>query len=123
MSMTLRALPVLSLLSLLALGGCSEPSRPPSGVDLATPVRGLAGWDALVADLGLTDPQEDTFADWVEVFRSGLDASRRADDPVASEQNWWTEAERSLAVIVGDANVPAALAWLEARFERRGRTS
>ena len=122
MPVTRRAF-LLALAISVAAAGCGGPQGPPdTGVDLTTPVRSLPGWDALAADLGLTGPQLDSLADWVDVFREGLDISRRHDTEAerrASEHDWWTESERSLAALVGEANVARVITWLEMVFGRR----
>jgi hypothetical protein len=107
--------------------GCSEGStiegRPSTDVDLDQPVSDLEGWDALLADLDATDGQATLLANWIAVFREGLDLARRADartEHSSQEASWWQEARRSLGVIVGPDLAPQVETWLRARFEREG---
>lgn len=103
---------------------CSEDRpRTDTGVDLATPVVELSGWGELTGSLALPAARIESLARWVEVFREGLDISRRASDPLASERDWWAESETSLEAVVGAENVAAVLRWLEATFGRRGGTA
>jgi len=100
--------------------GDESPSR---GVDLETPVTGLAGWDSMVADLELPPERQAVLARWVETFRTGLDITRQETDRETSleyEDRWWLDAERSLGALVGEEAVTHVISWLEAQFGRRG---
>ncbi len=95
-------------------------------MDTTTPVRSLAGFTDLATTLALTPPMTDTFADWVEVFRTGLDTSRRAAtemERVSGEHDWWMQAEHTLTSWYGATGAAEVIAWLEARFGRRDGAS
>jgi hypothetical protein len=119
---------MLFLLAALIVVGCGsgEPHAPATGVDLETPVTRLSGWDALVANLNLPYNGDQALANWVEVFREGLDIARKSRDSSArgqTEANWWNEAHRSLEAIVGAEKVETVIAWLEGLYGNRGGRS
>jgi hypothetical protein len=123
MSLTSRLAAGLLVAGLaLALPSCSTGPQPApaTGVDTTTPVHDLAGYAGLIGQLGTTPPGFDSF---VETFRLALDTVRRADDPAArasGEAQQWSYAEtRTLPPMVGEANVPIVIAWLESVFGRR----
>lgn len=119
--MPLRIASLFAVALVALLSACSEnPPRMDTGVDLTTPVVELAGWGELTGGLGLPAARIESLARWVEVFREGLDISRRASDPLTSEREWWAESETSLESVVGAENVAAVLRWLETTFGRRG---
>ncbi len=113
------------LLTATAAVACEEP-RVETGVDLNTPVAQLPGWSGLLERLELSHGRDEALARWVDVFREGLDITRRVSDPdecLRSEHRWWSEASRSLDAIVGPSDVPVVVDWLVSRFGQRGGES
>ncbi|MDQ3274342.1 MAG: hypothetical protein M3Q39_04750 [Actinomycetota bacterium] len=87
-----------------------------------TPVDELGGWVDMLDELVLPENRDRALADFVRVFRDGLDISRMVAEPearVQSEVDWWNQAALSLEAIVGPDQVGIVLRWLETVFGRR----
>jgi hypothetical protein len=123
------ALPALALLSLMFLVGCGGGDSglpiPPTQVDTSTAVTSLEGWQSLV-DTTQVGIRVGALASFTDVFRDGLDISRRAKTQsarLAAEADWWASAETALVSIVGAEHVSEVLVWYGLRFGHRGGES